>query len=635
MGTANSTQSSFLVLRVSGKAGAEFLTATIENNVYKCYTFKKWFIYNKFVSVIFKEECVLSLKKDQIYMNMIKLVYTLILSIVVVLAILLAIYANKRRKMPGANYFILLMLVSAVYSATYIGEISSSTLTGALFWYDAEYIVIPLQHYIWAIMSLEFANIDNRKLRLAKYALLYHPVTYYIIYFTNNWHHKYVSKFSFESNGFFPVIVTEKGVLFTAMIVSGTFLGVISTLFYIRGYIKAHRIQKYVYITMLIAAIFPWVAVYMNATDTRYLGIDYVPVVAVVSGVLYLLGIFHFRLFNTVPIATEIIFNQSKEGLMLVDIMDNIISANDAFLAIFPDYKKSSENFPLTAFIKKHPELEAIDEGKAVFDFTLGQGEEKKFFSVFVTGIYQQDNFEIGKIITIQDVTQYVNTQKQLEYLASRAMAMAETNEISYLQAQIKPHFINNTLNVIASMVTRAPAEAKIMLTNLSEYLMNCCYFDEETPMNPIQKELEIVNTYVSIERARFGNRLKFHILYDQLPFVQIPKLTLQPLVENAIRHGITKKAAGGTVWLEIIYDNDVVHFEIRDDGIGMEQEKIKTLMDSNIKHKSVGLTNINRRLMKYYQKGLSISSRVGEGTSVTFEIPCNKSNVLTKDVTL
>ncbi|WP_338148622.1 sensor histidine kinase [Brevibacillus humidisoli] len=102
-----------------------------------------------------------------------------------------------------------------------------------------------------------------------------------------------------------------------------------------------------------------------------------------------------------------------------------------------------------------------------------------------------------------------------------------------------------------------------------------------------------------------------------------LPPLTIQPLVENAVRHGVLSQAKGGTVQIRILRQADATYIEVKDDGTGMEQEKIRYVLDTTRKHQGgIGLCNTNRRLTQMYGKGLSIQSKAGEGTVVSFVIP-------------
>jgi Putative regulator of cell autolysis len=524
--------------------------------------------------------------------------------------------------MPGANYFILLLITAIINNSGYIGEINSNNLPSAMFWFNIEHIAIPMEHYLWLMMSLEYVRVPKKYLQMAKYVMLYHPISYFIVYYTNNMHHLYISLYRFESNGYFPVIVSSKGPLYIVMVASGTLIGLISTAFYIRGYLQSPRLHRYGHLIMIIASLFPWFSVYLDATNTSYLGIDYYPVVSIFSGLLYAFGIFKFRVFNTIPLAMKTVFRQSKEGTLLIDLTDRIIDVNDAFLKLYPELNELSNKQSFASFIKAHPEFNDILDENVKLQYQKTINGEVRHYSAEIIKILTEDGLQIGKILTINDVTLFVKHQKRLESIASNALNKAETNEISFLQAQIKPHFLNNTLSVIASMITRDPDEAKNLIANLGEYLANCCYFDSTSVMVFLDKEIESVRTYVAIEKARFRERLNFQVVCESIPKIMVPRLVLQPLVENAIRHGILKKAEDGNVWLKISCEGGKVCFEIKDDGVGMPEEEIGALDISADQKNGIGLLNIHKRLLKHYGEGLKIASVMGQGTSVTFSLP-------------
>jgi two-component system LytT family sensor kinase len=462
---------------------------------------------------------------------------------------------------------------------------------------------------------------QKKHLKIAKYAALCHCILYLVIFFTNNWHHLYISSYVFESNGYFPVIISTKELFYGMVVISGTLLSLLSMMFYIRGYIRAFGPHKYGYITMMCASLFPWFTVYFTATDINYLGIDYFPVISIISGILYLLGIFKFRVFNTIPIAKEMVFRQSKEGIALIDLTDRIIDVNDAFLNIYPENKDPSHRLAFNSFIKEHREFKDITDENNKFQYKIIHNGKEQYYLAEINKILSEDNLHIGKIFTISNVTLFVENEKKLQDIASQAISEADRNEIFFLQAQIKPHFLNNTLSVIASMISRDPVEARKLIANLGEYLADCYYFDSMSEMVQLEKELETVSTYVAIEKARFGERLNFSIICENIPEIDVPRLILQPLIENAIRHGILQKADGGNVWLKITYEVSKIYFEVKDDGVGITEERVKALIGGEDPKQGIGILNIHKRLLKYYGEGLKITSIVGQGTSITFSI--------------
>lgn len=555
-------------------------------------------------------------------MDIVRLIFTLLLASSVVCALILIQYASKRRNMPGAGYFILLLTATIVTNTAYTAEINALTLSTALIWFYIQHFSTPLQHYFWMMLSLEYSEAPKKIVREAKYIGLIHPVLYYLIFFTNHLHHQYISTYHFINNGHFWVILSEKEPLYMLMVASGTLIGIVSMFFYIWGMMRSPRLHRYGFFIMMVASVIPWIMVYLIAGNMNYLGIDYFPVVSILSGILYVHGIFRFRIFNAIPIATEIVFHRSKEGVIIVDLEDQIVDANDSFTKIYPDLKDRLHKYTLRSFTQEHPELEGIYGQSPVFTYSLSDEGTVRHYQAEVTSVMTDNSFEIGKILTITDISLFVEKQKSLENIASTAIIQAETNELSFLQAQIKPHFLNNTLSVIGSMITRNPQEAKALIAELGEHLANCYYFDSNSPMVLLEKELESVSTYITIERARFRERLNYHLLCDEVPSILIPKLVLQPLVENALRHGILKKAGEGNVWLTVSRTESSFRFEVRDDGVGMSEEALNSLFSGTESIHSIGLSNIHRRLMKHYGQGLLITSQMGVGTQIVFYIP-------------
>ncbi|WP_091012508.1 MULTISPECIES: ATP-binding protein [Paenibacillus] len=198
--------------------------------------------------------------------------------------------------------------------------------------------------------------------------------------------------------------------------------------------------------------------------------------------------------------------------------------------------------------------------------------------------------------------------------------------EMAFLQAQIKPHFLYNALNVIIATCAVNPDKATDLLIELSHYLRGSFDFQNRERLVPLTKELELVESYVHLEQARFEERLV--IEYEVEPDVQLylPPLSIQPLVENAIRHGVMERAAGGTVHLRIFKESEHVVVQVQDDGVGIPPERMAQVKSGNTEGPGgVGLQNINRRLMSLYGQGLEIHSHVGKGTQIRFRIPVQK----------
>jgi len=197
--------------------------------------------------------------------------------------------------------------------------------------------------------------------------------------------------------------------------------------------------------------------------------------------------------------------------------------------------------------------------------------------------------------------------------------------EGAWLQSQIQPHFIFNTLNSIASLGMIDIERMQVLLEEFSNYLRRSFDFNNAEPLIPLEHELSFVHSYLYIEKIRFGNRLSIEWDIDANMDIVIPPLSIQPLVENAIKHGILKLSTEGILHVIIKNKEGGTEVTVQDNGIGMSNEKIATLLLPNNKtkgHSGVGLQNVNLRLKQLYGNGLIIKSRPNEGTVVSFFIP-------------
>jgi two-component system, LytTR family, sensor kinase len=194
--------------------------------------------------------------------------------------------------------------------------------------------------------------------------------------------------------------------------------------------------------------------------------------------------------------------------------------------------------------------------------------------------------------------------------------------EMSFLQAQIKPHFLYNSLNAIANVCEKDGKKAGKLIIDLAIYLRGSLEFNNLDKMVTIEKELEFISTYFNIEQARFGQKIQL-VKEINIPLdSRLPVLILQPLVENAVQHGISKKQDGGRVIVRMMQLSEGIEIEIEDDGIGIEGEKLELLLRGERKDQGVGLLNIHNRLLRLYSRGLDITSEVGCGTWVRLIIP-------------
>ena len=204
-------------------------------------------------------------------------------------------------------------------------------------------------------------------------------------------------------------------------------------------------------------------------------------------------------------------------------------------------------------------------------------------------------------------------SRRQAEATLS-ARAEAGEARLAALQAQMNPHFLFNALNTIAGQLARDPNEAEHTLESLAEVLRHTLYHNREV-LTPLRRELDHVRAYLGVERARLKERLRVEWLLDEdlAERVLVPTMSLQPLVENAIKHGIGSRLEGGTIWIEVRRAPGVLTMAVADDGFGFVPNH----------QEGVGLTNLRQRLRVLHgeEAGLTIEDR-DPGARVVISLP-------------
>ncbi len=209
-----------------------------------------------------------------------------------------------------------------------------------------------------------------------------------------------------------------------------------------------------------------------------------------------------------------------------------------------------------------------------------------------------------------------------LEQLKKSTEEAANT-ELAFRQAQIKPHFLYNTINTMVSFCYTDSEKAGDLLVNFSKYLRLIFDVDPKSMRIPLERELELIKAYAEIEKARFGSLI--NVEYDIAPELmrtEIPPFCIQPLVENAIKHGLCKKASGGSVRIAVDKREGAVIIRVSDTGIGMPPEKLDSVKNAESTNQGVGFFNIIRRVKGWRGAQIDIRSTEGEGTTVVIKIP-------------
>ncbi len=285
--------------------------------------------------------------------------------------------------------------------------------------------------------------------------------------------------------------------------------------------------------------------------------------------------------------------------------------------------------------VNKEKLREKVNEYFEVKEYRLikfkDNNQEKLFYCIPICTDNSVFKFAIGvEIKSYKSVDRYFSDfAKELSALLATQIELYELDqlaqevskaELKMLRNQIHPHFLFNTLNTIASFCRTNPIKARELILNLANYFRQTLKRQDEKII--LKDEMEFVESYLAIEKARFEERLNIVInIPEELLNIKVPAFVLQPIIENSMKHGILLKPQGGNVIVTAIDENDKVKFIIKDTGVGMDEDKLNYVVNN---WPGIGLSNVNKRLKLLYgeKSFIHIESELNKGTEVMFSIP-------------
>jgi two-component system LytT family sensor kinase len=227
-----------------------------------------------------------------------------------------------------------------------------------------------------------------------------------------------------------------------------------------------------------------------------------------------------------------------------------------------------------------------------------------------------------GLVRATDELARWVSGQLELAELDVARTSRMQA-EVRALRAQISPHFVYNALTTIASFVRTDPDRARGLIMEFADFTRHS--FQRAGSYTTLEDELRSIERYLSLEQARFGDRLTVLLrIAPEVLGVSIPVLSLQPLVENGVRHGLAAKDAPGTITI-LAEDNDYeAVITVEDDGVGEDPDRVRRALAGDESMDSIGLGNVDERLRSAFgdEYGLVVETAPGAGTKVTVRVP-------------
>lgn len=300
------------------------------------------------------------------------------------------------------------------------------------------------------------------------------------------------------------------------------------------------------------------------------------------------------------------IFSAAADALSYVESTKNIN------IIIVGDMFDRMDAFQLCMEIRKDYTLEEIP--------ILMLSHERK--NIFKTEFFLYVNDIIYEPFDYATLLQKLHSMIILQESVKESML----SRLDFLQAQMDPHFIFNTISTIMPLCIENPMEAYNLLGHFSQYLRGSLYHKGLNTTIELEQELELIQAYLNIQTVRFNHMIRYTLNNEVEETIKILPLIIEPIVENCVKHGrIPEKEL--SILLKIYKEEEGIWFIIEDNGRGMKPEKIHEIIqegdtDSISENHSIGISNLQKRLQIYYQSVLHIESEEGKGTRVSFRIP-------------
>ncbi len=279
------------------------------------------------------------------------------------------------------------------------------------------------------------------------------------------------------------------------------------------------------------------------------------------------------------------------------------------------------------AIFLKEPRLIGCSDPHCPFTSAIIVPLKKNDAIVGTLKFYGSVNHELNSVLfeLAKGLTDLFSIQLELQDIQVKDRLLAHA-EIRHLQAQINPHFLFNSLNTIASFCRTAPDRARDLILDLSLYMRK--NLDSSRGFIRLSDELDQINSYLAIEKARFGERIQVRLdIEEGCEDWPIPSLIIQPLVENAVKHGLKERPGAGIVGLKIHRNQNQLNIAVYDDGVGIPDNILVSLLEKRqieSHSEGIGLRNSNLRLEHIYgpEHAMHISTTRNKGTHISFSIP-------------
>lgn len=569
-------------------------------------------------------------------------------------------YSWQNRENPISVSYGLGVVAAFFYAFGYAFQLVSTTVEQMLFWIHIQYVGIPFAPLIWVIMILQFTG-NQRMITKKNIALLsIGPLSTLTSHFTNKWHHLFYKDMALDYSQGFPLIILDRGPLFTLHIVYVYSYYLVGLCFLIHMYLKSSRERKRErnkqVVLMMIGSLCIFVPPLIHSIGVVKIPIDISPFGLVFSGLFYFWVIYQFNMFNLSPLVTKKVFESIHDAVIIFDTDNTLRSYNNSADILFnqlPDTKLIGA--PASQVLSPFPSLLQFMEHESdqynVIRRSMQLGD--RYYHVQFSNINGRHNKPVSKILILHDITESTRYE---ESLLQQSRQLSELNLFKDKMFNVIAHDIRDPLAVLVNLIElieedmqeeefiKHKGNHQELVEEMGEQINNAFLLVESLLewfhtqrggmlFNPVVRDLgEVVQTTITMMKVKINSKqLNVNSAIAEHVYVYADKDMLDLIIRNLVSNAVKFTEIGGSIQLSSEVRQDKVVVAIRDTGQGISADEASYLLQDEFPiskrgtsgEQGVGLgLSICREFIQLNGGEIWFDSSPGVGTTFYFSLP-------------
>ncbi|OCT12890.1 hypothetical protein A8709_21405 [Paenibacillus pectinilyticus] len=575
---------------------------------------------------------------------------SLLLILAAVLMLYVAFLSYQKRHLPVARTMVLIMLGATFYAVGYACELLSHNLYEVKLSLQIEYVGIPFVTTLWLFQVIQFSGTASRYRKRLAVALFIIPAGVFFLHLTNEWHHLFYEQYLLNESSSIPLYQTVKGPWYKAHTLYNYFVVVCGFFLFIPMYWRSSRVVRKQIIVLTMGAAVPLL---FNISLWFGIIVDLTPFGFAVSGIVYAWGILRFNLLRFTPLALTQVFDSIRDGVILLDYEDQVVSYNKAAEWVLPELA-STKHYPADVgeALSANPELimqiRSAYNGNERFPFQRVQANRSKHYHCSVSFIYDSGT-RIGKMVMFNEITELKENEARLRVNANQ---LSELNSFKDKLFTVVAHDIRDPIALLVSLTELLGEElaadenehaelfrvlqGQVQSTfHLVENLLDWYRSQKgKVVFRPLGWNLQqVVRQSLMLADSKAAMKqimLREHI--DQKLTVSADKEMLDLILRNLLSNAIKFTGIGGEITIRAAVDKDRILVSVSDNGAGMDEESAEmlrredpsipvTIPEEDAGHARFGLM-LTREFISIHGGKLWFDSVPGVGTTFFFTLP-------------